>query len=103
MIRNQVKIPDISRILDHVSVVVVLKAVNAVDIDPGYPAVMEQTLLVKHPVAVEQFNRIIRGHTAFHDGYLLCHILGHLILHLNEKVIVQHKAAPGLHKKSLSK
>ena len=91
---------DVACILDHIPVVVVLKPVNAVDIDPGYHAVMEQPGLVIHTQLLKQLNGVICGHAALHDGNLPFHILPHLGLYRIQEFLVQNKVSPGLHEKS---
>ena len=63
-IQLQIEITDIFCIGNHISVEIILKSVNTVNIDSGYTAVEEQTLLIVHPVFVKTLYGIIRRNTA---------------------------------------
>ena len=93
---------DVACILHHVPVIVVLKPVNAVDIDPGYHAVPEQPGLVIHPQLLKELDGIVRGHAALHNGNLPLHVLPHLSLYRVQEFLVQDKIPPGFHKESPS-
>ena len=91
---------DVACILHHIPVIIVLKAVNAVDIDPGYHAVTEQPGLVIHPQLLKKLNGIVRGYAALHNRNLPLHVLPHLSLYRIQEFLVQDKVSPGLHKES---
>lgn len=67
-IQLQIEITDIFCIGNHISVEIILKSVNTVNIDSGYTAVEEQTLLIVHPVFVKTLYGIIRRILRFKIG-----------------------------------
>ena len=71
VIWDQVKIFHIPRSLYHVSIKIILKFFNAVNIDAGRTAIHEKLLFVLHSVTPEQLHRVIRVDTPFHKRDLL--------------------------------
>ena len=77
----------------HVSVVIVLKILQPVDIYPGYPPEAEQLFFVIHSVPVEQLDGIRGGNAALHHRQLLLHQTAHIGVHLVQKCLI-HRHIP---------
>ena len=93
MIWDQVKIFHIPRILYHVSIKIILKFFNAINIDPGRPPVHEELLLIMHPVAAEQLHCLIGVDAALYDRQLFLHQNVHLLLHPVQELFRQGHVA----------
>ena len=84
----QIKIFEISRMIYHEAVKIILKITQTVYVDPGYPAVPEQFLLVIHSVVVENFNGLVRAHAPLQNGDSFLHKLQHVCLDLSQEFFV---------------
>ena len=79
VIKMQRKIFQASCIRDHISVIIVLKFIDAVYIDFRYTSVLEETLFIIHSVSVEKLDRIIRMHGPLVYLYLLFGEFSHTV------------------------
>ena len=59
MTRNKVKILHITGVRNHISIKIVLKLPNAVNIHPRCPTILEQLLLIMHPMLSKELHRVI--------------------------------------------
>ena len=82
MARHQIKILHITRVRDHIPVKIVLKLSDTVNIHPRCPPVLEQLLLIMHPMLSEQLHRIIRVDAPLLDRDCRIPQLLHLRLYL---------------------
>ena len=102
MIGNQVKIPDVTGILNHISIVVILKSLQAIQVYPGNPPVGKKPGLVIHPMTAKLLYRIVRPHASLIDRNSSLSVFLHFLLHLSQQLRSYLKISFRINEKSLS-
>ena len=81
MTRNKVKILHITGVRNHISIKIVLKLPNAVNIPPRCPTILEQLLLIMHSMLSKKLHRVICIDTPFFHRDRCVPKLLHMCLH----------------------
>ena len=106
LVRKDLEQIDIAGRRQHVSVIIIIKAVQRIDVDCGASAEVEQLLLVAHAFLVKQRHRIVNRISLFADRQILFRHFPHLLIQRTKQRIVyldvaQKSAVIGLAERKL--
>ena len=81
----------------HISIIIVLKSIQIVNIYSGNPTELKQTFLVIHFIVMKQLYGLICADISLHNRNPGIHIFLHPGLHLVFQIFIQHKVTLRLH------
>ena len=93
MTRNKVKILHITCVRNHISIKIVLKLSDTVNIHPRCTTILEQLLLIMHPMLSKELHRVVRIHTPLLHRNRRVPKLLHMRLHFRKQLLV-HRNIP---------
>ena len=82
VIQIEFKIYQIPRVRNHITIIIVLKISDAVEIHPGCPAVAEQPFLIIHLMLMENAQSLVCIDIRLFNRKFLCHIFLLSLIHI---------------------
>ncbi|CCX57538.1 unknown [Blautia hydrogenotrophica CAG:147] len=93
IIEHEIKIRNVSCIISHEPIVIVLVILKTIEVHPGNPAKLKKTYLIHHPLAAENLHRVVCTHATLVKRYPGIHKLSHTLPYLSKKLFVNFHSA----------